>query len=171
MSTSATATAVGAAKLSGYIGAIAIFEYLNIPQDQLCILSVLLVLDFVMGVAKQLRVDKSKLTSHEAGIGALKKIAVVVALFAIALVIKGVGLDGTAYLKGVLGILIASEGYSIIQNIYAVRTGKILPEFDVISLLLKSLGEFMRYQIEKAIKVSTAKQRYETTEEKEEKNN
>lgn len=32
-----------------------------------------------------------------------------------------------------------AEGYSTIQNIYAIRTGKILPEFDVISLLIKNI--------------------------------
>ena len=40
-----------------------------------------------------------------------------------------------------------AEGYSIIQNIYAFRTGKILPEYDVISTLLKKLGDFIILKI------------------------
>lgn len=39
-----------------------------------------------------------------------------------------------------LSILIMSEGYSALQNIYAVRTGVILPEYDVISIIIKKLG-------------------------------
>lgn len=46
-----------------------------------------------------------------------------------------------------LSILIMAEGYSIIQNIYAFRTGKILPEYDVISTLLKKLGDFIILKI------------------------
>lgn len=48
-----------------------------------------------------------------------------------------------------------AEGYSTIQNVYAIRTGKVLPEYDVISLLLKSLGDYLRFRIEKAVKVAT----------------
>jgi hypothetical protein len=37
--------------------------------------------------------------------------------------------------------------------VYAIRTGKILPEFDAISILIKWIGEFFKEKIESAVKV------------------
>lgn len=42
-----------------------------------------------------------------------------------------------------------AEFYSIIQNVYAVRTGVILPEYDVISIALKRLTGFIQEFIER----------------------
>jgi hypothetical protein len=49
-----------------------------------------------------------------------------------------------------LSILIMAEGYSSIQNIYAVRTGKILPEYDVISIILRKLSDFLKEKLDNA---------------------
>jgi hypothetical protein len=48
-----------------------------------------------------------------------------------------------------LSILIVAEWYSAIQNIYAVRTGKELPEYDVISILLKKISEYLQERLDK----------------------
>ena len=48
-----------------------------------------------------------------------------------------------------MSILIMAEFYSIIQNVYAVRTGLILPEYDAISIALKRLTGFIQDFIEK----------------------
>jgi hypothetical protein len=50
-----------------------------------------------------------------------------------------------------IGLLIMAEGYSILQNIYAVRTGKILPEYDVVSMILKSVSGIIKDKIEKTL--------------------
>ena len=42
-----------------------------------------------------------------------------------------------------------AEFYSIIQNVYAVRTGIMLPEYDAISITLKRLTWFIQDFIEK----------------------
>lgn len=42
-----------------------------------------------------------------------------------------------------------AEFYSIIQNVYAVRTGVILPEYDAISIALKRLTGVIQDFIEK----------------------
>lgn len=42
-----------------------------------------------------------------------------------------------------------AEFYSIIQNVYAIRTGIILPEYDAISLALKKLSAFIEKYIDK----------------------
>lgn len=116
-----------------------------------------MVIDFITGVGKQFRIDKRKITSHAAWIGGIKKIATLIAVFSIALIFKGIKLDGDAIISGMLAIFIMAEGYSIIQNVYAIRTGKVLPEFDAISLVLKSLGDYMKYRIERAVKTSMAR--------------
>jgi toxin secretion/phage lysis holin len=135
---------------------VALFEYLRIPQEQITILATLMIIDFITGVGKQYRIDRHKITSHAAWIGAMKKVATLTAVLSIALIFKGIKLDGSAWINGALAIFIMSEGYSIIQNIYAIRTGKILPEFDAISLLIKSFGDFIKYRIENAVKTAIA---------------
>lgn len=110
-----------------------------------------MVLDFVTGIGKQYAIDPREITSHKAWLGAVKKVGTVVALFTVALVMKALELEADGYVKGFLAIIIAAEGYSIIQNVYAVRTGQILPEFDAISIVLKKLSEFVKGIIEKSI--------------------
>ena len=53
------------------------------------------------------------------------------------------------YIQTVMSILIMAEFYSIIQNVYAVRTGVILPEYDAISIALKRLTGVIQDFIEK----------------------
>jgi hypothetical protein len=54
---------------------------------------------------------------------------------------KGAEIDGVATFCThiVMGILIASEGYSIIAHIYNINTGKKLPEQDVLSTLVEKI--------------------------------
>ena len=68
-----------------------------------------------------------------------------------AFVLKGNHINGNEYIDGFLGILIMSEGYSVIQNVYAIRTGQSLPEFDAMSIFLKGFLEFLKAKIEKAL--------------------
>ena len=58
-------------------------------------------------------------------------------------------IDPDYYVQTVLSVLIMAEFYSIIQNVYAVRTGIILPEYDVISIALKRLTGVIQDFIEK----------------------
>ena len=58
-------------------------------------------------------------------------------------------IDPEYYVQTVLSVLIMAEFYSIIQNVYAVRTGVILPEYDVISIALKRLTGVIQDFIEK----------------------
>ena len=39
--------AISSAKISGYLGLIAAFEYLNIPLEQMGILTALMIIDFI----------------------------------------------------------------------------------------------------------------------------
>jgi toxin secretion/phage lysis holin len=138
-------------KFLGYFVGMLLFAYLDIPQEQLAILGGLMIIDFVSGVAKQWRVDPTKITSKRAWLGVITKSASLSAVLTIALIIKGLQLDTSFYLSAMIGLLIMAEGYSILQNIYAVRTGKILPEYDVVSVILKSISGIIKDKIEKTL--------------------
>jgi len=64
-----------------------------------------------------------------------------------------VGVSAEHFMEWGLSLLIVSEGYSSIQNIYTVRTGKILPEYDVISVILKKISEYLDEKINSFTKI------------------
>jgi hypothetical protein len=66
-------------------------------------------------------------------------------------------IDPEYYIQTVLSVLIMAEFYSIIQNVYAVRTGVILPEYDAISIALKKLTYFIQGFIEKLTSIPKKK--------------
>lgn len=108
-------------------------------------------IDFITGVGKQYRIDPIAITSRRAWLGVMKKSATIVSIFSVALILKGINLLSEEYISVMLSILIMAEGYSSIQNIYAIRTGSILPEFDAISIFLKTFSEFLKEKIDKSI--------------------
>ena len=59
---------IGTLKTSGYIAMVAVFEYLQISQEQLGLLAVLMVADLLTGIAKQYRINPQEITSHAAWI-------------------------------------------------------------------------------------------------------
>lgn len=136
------------AKLFGYFLSVAIFDYLDIPQDQFYILWSLMVIDTITGVAKAWRLNAVQITSHTMWLGVVKKLLTLLLILSLALATKWVGLQMVHLLSGTLWILIIAELYSIIQNIYTFRTGVLLPEYDAISIVLKKLGDFMKRKID-----------------------
>lgn len=99
----------------------------------------LMVLDTITGISKAYSVDPQTITSHALGKGVLKKFITVILVYTMAVLGMGVGIPPEHFMEWGLSILIMSEGYSALQNIYAVRTGTILPEYDVISIIIKKL--------------------------------
>lgn len=134
-------------KVSIYAAVIAAFNYLHIPTEQIGILAVLMGLDFVTGVMKQYRFDPQKIQSGRAWLGVMKKVATMIFLLSIALVLKATNIAEIQYIQTVLSILIVAEGYSITHNVYAVYSGEILPEFDVITIFLKNIQGFFEKKL------------------------
>lgn len=149
-----TSTGIAVLKTSWYVAAAAFFQYLNIPTEQFSILATLMLIDFITGVWKQFRIDRKEIKSHLAWLGLMKKTATLMSVLSIALILKWIGVDDHKYVTSVLWIFIMAEWYSTIQNVYAIRTWKILPEFDVLSLIIKTIWEFFKDRIEKAVKNS-----------------
>lgn len=127
-------------KTFGYAVAVFTFDYLGIPEQQFAILWMLMVVDTMTGIAKAYTVDPQSITSHALGKGVLKKCITVVLVYTMAILGLGVGISAEHFMEWGLSLLIMSEGYSALQNIYAVRTGVVLPEYDVISIIIKKLG-------------------------------
>lgn len=108
-------------------------------------------MDFLSGIGKQYVIDPKGITSHRAWIGAIKKTGTLISLFAVALVFKALDMQADGYVKGLLAVFIAAEGYSIIQNVYAIRTGELLPEFDAVSMVLKAISNRIKSLVETAV--------------------
>lgn len=135
-----TWSVISTIKTTWYVSAILVFESLDIPQSQATILAILMVLDFCVWIGKRLRIDPKRITSHRAWVWVMKKVSTFIVLWAVALMFKWIWVEAQEYINWFLAILIMAETYSVIQNVYAIRTGHILPEYDVISLLLKQIG-------------------------------
>lgn len=126
-------------KTAWYVGFGIAMQYLSIPQEQLIILSAVIVIDLISWVAKQYTINPRDISSRALSLWILKKAILLLVLISLALWIKGVWLDASAYISTILSILILSEVYSTLQNAYTVRTWKHLTEYDVISVFLKIL--------------------------------
>lgn len=140
---------IASIKTFWYIAVTSILVYLNIPQEALWVLGTLMIIDTITGVAKQYKVESIGITSKRMNIGIMTKFVTLMFLFAGWLVINFFKIEPDYYVQTVLSVLIMAEFYSIIQNVYAVRTGVILPEYDVISIALKRLTGVIQDFIEK----------------------
>lgn len=135
-------------KTFGYFVSVFTFDYLGIPEKQLTILGILMVIDTFTGISKQWRIDPRWITSHIWWLWVLKKIVTVCVVYILALLGQWVWIPAGHFIEWGISILIMSEWYSALQNIYAVRTGKVLPEYDVISILLKKLWTLIKERID-----------------------
>jgi phage-related holin len=101
------------------------------------ILAILMVIDTFTGIIRSVTITGGRsFKSSALRDGVLKKVVVLTVPFVLALAGEGVGLDITFLATGTLGLFILAETYSIIGNIYSIRVGKVVHEFDAISYVL-----------------------------------
>lgn len=112
--------------------------YTGLPAEPAAILMVLMFIDFVAGISRA-HVLSEPITSHRMWVGALTKCGAITVPLVMALAAKGLGADFTWIVSWTVSVFILSETYSIIANIYAARTGILLPEFDAVSAVLKKV--------------------------------
>ena len=112
--------------------------YTGLPAEPAAILAVLMCVDFVAGVSRA-HVLGEPVTSHRMKVGAVTKCGVMTVPLVMALTAKGLGADFNWLVSWTVSVFILSETYSIIANIYAARTGIVLPEFDAVSAVLKKV--------------------------------
>lgn len=112
--------------------------YTGLPAEPAAILAVLMCIDFVAGVSRARTLGEA-VTSHRIKVGTISKCGVMTVPLVLALAAKGLGVDFNWIVGWSVSLLILSESYSIIANVYAIRTGKIAPEWDAISLILSKI--------------------------------
>lgn len=112
--------------------------YTGLPAEPAAILAALMCVDFIAGVSRA-HVLGEPVTSHRMKVGAVTKCGVMTVPLVMALTAKGLGADFNWLVSWTVSVFILSETYSIIANIYAARTGVILPEFDAVSAVLKKV--------------------------------
>ena len=112
--------------------------YTGLPAEPAAILAVLMCVDFAAGISRAHALGEP-VTSHRMKVGAITKCGVLTVPLVMALTAKGLGSDFTWLVQWTVSVFILSETYSIVANIYAAKTGVIMPEFDAVSAVLKKV--------------------------------
>ena len=122
-----------------------ILTAINIPITSFYTLTVLMFFDFILGIGKSYRMC-IPITSYKMKLGAISKLGmlIIVISFGIVATHSGIVIENMqTYLQWVLALFILSELYSIVSNVYAMKKGEELPEFEVLSLLGEKLKLIM----------------------------
>ena len=112
--------------------------YLGLNGESFFLFSVLLLIDYITGVAKAYRLNQC-ITSNRMKYGILSKLSLLLIPIVLAIGAKAVGADFKTVLLVGINILVLSEVYSIIGNIYSIRTKDELPEYDVVAMIGKRI--------------------------------
>ncbi|MEF3692229.1 MAG: phage holin family protein [Candidatus Moraniibacteriota bacterium] len=103
-------------------------------------LTILMIVDVITGIFASVKIDGAKsITSRKMTAGVVAKAMILLIPFLFAVVGKGIGLNMDIYSRGFLSMLILAEFYSVAGNINSFRTGKRLPEIDVVSSILAKI--------------------------------
>lgn len=119
-----------------------LLAYLNIAEEPFLIFGVLLVIDYLTGIAKARALGQS-ITSNKMKYGFASKGSLLLLPIVIALGIKAVGGDSHYVLLAGMNILIISEVYSIIGNIYSLGKKEEFPEYDALAMIGKIIRNFL----------------------------
>lgn len=119
-----------------YIPLVSLLAWLHIPQEPMLILAVLLGIDFFTGITKVF-ILKGHLRSYRAIAGMLTKGSILLLVMTLALMAKGLNLDFKFYISLFISVLIISETYSVFGNVYAIKTGEEIEEFDAVAMAIK----------------------------------
>lgn len=119
-----------------------VLSYLEISQEPFTLFAILLIIDYLTGVMKA-KVLGITITSNKMKYGIISKLSLLLIPITIAIGAKAVGADSHHILLAGMYILIFSEVYSIIGNIYSIRTKEELPEYDAVSVIGKKIRTFL----------------------------
>ena len=112
--------------------------YLGIGAETYAIYAMLLIIDLFTGWVKAGRLGHAR-TSIRMKYGVLTKMMLLLMPIVLALGAKAVGVEFKDVLTVCMSILVLSEVYSIISNIYTIKSGEELPEYDAIAIIGKRL--------------------------------
>ncbi len=121
-------------------------------QDTITALIILMTIDIITGIIKSGKTKGwASIKSTILAAGLLSKLVLLLVPMIVAYTGKGIGVDMVFLVKGTLTVLILSEAYSALGNIQAIRTGKEVPEFDAVAVLLKSIRKSLLKLLNKSI--------------------
>lgn len=123
---------------SSLMGISWLLYYTGMPIEPAVILASLMAIDFFAGIGKSISLG-IPITSHRVKVGVLSKMSVLFIPLVVAITAKGLGADFEWLVGWSISIFILSEAYSIIANVYSIKTLKDAPEWDVMSILLRKI--------------------------------
>lgn len=122
-----------------------ILEYFSISCEALSILSILLILDFVMGIADTYIKDKTKVTSAKMWKWLVKKVTRRMLPFIVVWIFRWAWIeDMSTIVSMIISMLIVTEWYSIIGHIYSINTWKEILEIDAFEMILNFLLKLLK---------------------------
>ena len=124
------------------VGISYIFAYAALEPEQMIAFTVLIAIDYVTGIIKAFHIGES-ITSNRMKYGAISKLSLLVVPIVLGIGSKATGIDFGMAIGMFINILIISEVYSSISNVYAITRGKELPEYDVLALLARNIRDYL----------------------------
>ncbi len=122
-----------------------IMSYLGINGEAFFLFALLLLIDYVTGVLKA-KTMGYKITSNRMKYGIISKMSLLLVPLILAIGAKALEADFRFVLMVGINILVLSEVYSIIGNIYSIRTKDELPEYDAVAMIGKRIRRvLMKY--------------------------
>ena len=115
-----------------------VLAYLEISQEPFTLFALLLILDYITGLTKAKTLGQT-ITSNKMKYGLISKLSLIIVPLVVAIGAKALGADSHYILSSGMYILILSEVYSIIGNIYSTRTKEEFPEYDALAMIGKQI--------------------------------
>lgn len=112
--------------------------FVGLKGDTFFLFSLLLLIDYITGVWKAGALGHS-ITSNKMKYGIMSKLSLLLMPLVLAMGAKAVEADFSSVLLVGMNILVLSEVYSIIGNIYSLRTKEELPEYDAVVIIGKKI--------------------------------
>lgn len=117
---------------------------LGMEMHSFTILLVFILADMVTGIWRVAVVSGAhEIRSAHAINGLVSKLLFAIIPLTVAYTGQGIGVDLIPFATGTLSILILATGYSIIGNIYTIRTGIVVKEFDAVRLILNAFRKLL----------------------------
>jgi len=119
-----------------------ILVYVGVNIDMFLWFAILLSIDFITGLMKA-RAIKESITSNKMKYGVLSKFAIIIVPIVLAIGEKALGASFADIISAIMMMLVLSEIYSILSNVYAMKYHVELPEYDVLALILKKIRNIL----------------------------
>lgn len=145
-STIPTLSVTALIKNGSYVAAFMLgLDYLNLTPISVEVLAWFIVADMITGILRTIVLHGG--ASFKSSIwerGLVAKSLIIFLPFGVALAGKGIGVDISYLAQNCLNVFILSELYSIIGNIYSIKTGSVKVEFDAIGWLYNGVKDLLK---------------------------